>query len=173
LRQVTKSSFVVEVFQPLDLFTIEDQVIQCDIFYLPELPSYHTYSIEIEGKRVELQPKTPIYDNQVKIYITAESPNKICKEETSFIVQYEECPIPKGFSPNEDGINDRFDLSQHGVTKLQVYNRNGVEVYSFTGQYTNQWDGKSKNGKVLPSGTYYYVIQAFNKTRTGWVAIQK
>lgn len=165
--------FKVEVTERIELMIIKDQLIECDVYVLPELPKNNKYFIEIEGIRVPAEPNTPILLTNTRIFIVAESDNKICYDETSFVVRYNECPIPKGFSPNGDGLNDRLDLSKHGVTSLQVYNRNGVEVYSFKGQYTNEWDGKSKSGSDLPSGTYYYVIKAYENTRTGWIQIQR
>ncbi len=166
-------AFKVEVTDRIDLMVIEDQTLECEIYELPELPINNKYFIEVEGTRFELLPGTLIPQTNTKVYIVAESLNKICYDETSFVVRYNDCPIPKGFSPNGDGINDRFDLSNHGVTSIKVYNRNGTEVYSHGLGYTNQWDGKDKKGKELSSGTYYYVIQAFEKTRTGWVQINK
>ena len=45
---------------------------------------------------------------------------------------------------------------------VTVYNRWGVKVFEQKGYDNNDtsksWDGKAKNGKDLPSGTYYYVI---------------
>jgi len=166
-------AFTVEVTERIVLKMIADQVMECEVYELPELPEHHHYFIEVEGQRVPIMPKTPINQTNTRVYIVAESPNKVCYDETSFVVTYDDCPIPKGFSPNGDGVNDRFDLSNHGVTNLKVYNRNGTEVYSFNGLYTDQWDGKSKSGSDLPSGTYYYVIQAYDKTRTGWVQLQR
>ncbi len=72
--------------------------------------------------------------------------------------------IPEGFSPNEDGLNDRFEILgiyEYPNNKLLVYNVYGNEVYSKQG-YDNTWDGTSSNnlnkGGKLPSGTYYYII---------------
>jgi len=165
-------SFVVNVTQAVELFKIDDITLECKLFKLPELPENNRYFVEIEGQRIEMYAGALIYTDNTRVYIVAESPDRVCREETSFVVRYNDCPIPKGFSPNGDGINDTFDLSNHGATEVKVYNRNGTEVYSFKGIYTNQWDGKSK-GKELPSGTYYYVIKAFDKTRTGWVEINR
>jgi gliding motility-associated-like protein len=79
------------------------------------------------------------------------------------------CQIPKGISPNNDKLNDTFDLTNFDVKKLQIYNRYGMEVYN-KDQYQDEWDGKSKNGEILPDGTYYYVIHfESGKTKTGWV----
>jgi len=166
-------SFTIDVTEAPILKQIKDLTLECELFELPELPPHNKYFVEVDGIRIELAPKTIINQTDTKIFIVAQSENGVCLEETSFWVRYNDCPIPSGFSPNGDGINDTFDLSKHGVTSLKIYNRNGTELYSFKGNYTNQWDGKSKGGKELPSGTYYYVIQAFNKTRTGWVQINK
>lgn len=67
--------------------------------------------------------------------------------------------IMNAFSPNGDGINDRWflttaDACTQKVT-VNVYNRYGQMVYS-NRNYSNNWDGTS-NGKPLPDGTYYYV----------------
>ena len=50
----------------------------------------------------------------------------------TFVEELESCVIPEGISPNNDGFNDRFDLSSYDVTKLEIFNRNGTLVYSKT-----------------------------------------
>ncbi|MFC2152635.1 gliding motility-associated C-terminal domain-containing protein, partial [Bacteroidota bacterium] len=71
----------------------------------------------------------------------------------------------EGFSPNGDGINDYWVIKY--IDKFQnnqviIFNRWGAKVYDQTGYINNDpdrsWNGKAKNGKDLPSGTYYYVI---------------
>ncbi len=82
--------------------------------------------------------------------------------------------IPKGISPNGDGDNDTFDLTGLGVKELSIINRYGMEVYSFSGKYTNQFVGNTKNGNHLPDGTYFYSISFENgKAVTGWVYINR
>ncbi|GAB2597747.1 hypothetical protein GCM10027190_52280 [Spirosoma areae] len=76
--------------------------------------------------------------------------------------------IPEGFSPNGDGINDRFVIQRVpiGVTvQLDVYNRWGHLVYQHP-NYQNDWDGIPNQGikladakQGLPDGTYYYQIR--------------
>ncbi len=64
------------------------------------------------------------------------------------------------FTPNNDGINDRWeipDLATYGKCDVKVYNRWGMEVYS-NKDYDNLWDGTS-NGTPLPEGPYYFVIK--------------
>uniref|UniRef100_UPI0033990D62 T9SS type B sorting domain-containing protein n=1 Tax=Winogradskyella sp. 3972H.M.0a.05 TaxID=2950277 RepID=UPI0033990D62 len=82
---------------------------------------------------------------------------------------------PEGISPGEvDGLNDRFDLSNFDVVRLEIYNRNGTLVYS-RDNYTDEWFGQDKNGNDLPVGTYFYnvVYEGGAKTRTAWVYINR
>ena len=82
--------------------------------------------------------------------------------------------IPRGISPNNDQVNDAFDLTGLGVTELSIYNRYGTKVYSFNGNYSNQWSGLSNDGNDLPDGTYFYSIQKGDNTNvTGWVYINR
>jgi gliding motility-associated-like protein len=67
--------------------------------------------------------------------------------------------VVNAFSPNGDGINDRWVVTNGNCTSsidVAVYNRYGNQVYRNT-NYTNNWDGTYK-GKPLADGTYYYVI---------------
>ncbi|MDP1843817.1 MAG: PKD domain-containing protein, partial [Sediminibacterium sp.] len=71
--------------------------------------------------------------------------------------------VPNAFSPNGDGINDRWSIlyleSYPGAT-VDVYDRYGQVVFSSVG-YSVDWDGTVK-GKNLPIGTYYYIINPKN-----------
>ena len=83
------------------------------------------------------------------------------------------CVIPKGVSPNNDGLNDTWNLSGLNAEKVQIFNRYGVEVYSKS-NYTNEWEGKTNSGNELPDGTYYYVVSLpGGALKTGWVYINR
>ncbi len=77
------------------------------------------------------------------------------------------CPlyIPNAFTPNGDGINDRFELrisENCEVIKfsLQVFDRWGRMVYQTESMDLDQaWNGKSEN-KELEQGVYLFKIQA-------------
>ncbi len=84
----------------------------------------------------------------------------------------DELIIPEGFSPNGDGVNDKFvikniDFSKNGL-QLMIYNRWGALVYADE-DYKNQWQGEANQGiginfaGGLPDGTYYYSVQQFKR----------
>lgn len=65
------------------------------------------------------------------------------------------------FSPNGDGINDRFYIPCVGMKSLEVfiYNRYGNIVYEWTGK-NGFWDGHTyPAGQAVPDGTYYYFLK--------------
>lgn len=66
--------------------------------------------------------------------------------------------MPNIFSPNGDGVNDRFlPLDVTGVVgELVIYNRWGQLLYSTTA-LDRGWDG-SVDGKESPEGTYFYTV---------------
>ncbi|PBJ05634.1 hypothetical protein BSF42_42780 [Flavobacterium sp. ACN6] len=107
----------------------------------------------------------PILPLQFKLIIGYGS----CEIEETFAITNNFCRIPNAISPNDDGVNDNFDISCLNVKDLTILNRYGREVYQFTGKYENQWHGQWKDGK-LPMGTYFYIISAENgERRAGWV----
>lgn len=71
--------------------------------------------------------------------------------------------IPNIFSPNGDGINDRWEIhyldTYPGVT-IQLFNRYGQQVHQIV-NYSTPWDGRI-GGRDAPVGTYYYIIDPKN-----------
>ena len=98
------------------------------------------------------------------------------------LYQTANCNISQGISPNGDGLNDRLDLSflddRSGIVSFQVFNRLGAVVYDRT-SYRKEWKGQSNDHKILPTGTYYYIINFSNEDpvygneTSGWVYINR
>ena len=74
----------------------------------------------------------------------------------------------KAFSPNDDAINEFWKIENiHLYQKalVLVYDRNGRQVYRrryYENAEGQAFGGKDQEGRILPSGTYYYVIDLEN-----------
>ncbi len=67
--------------------------------------------------------------------------------------------IANAFTPNGDGVNDYWqikDMDNYPSALVQVFNRYGQKVFESKG-YSQPFDG-TYNGKQLPVGVYYFII---------------
>ena len=93
-----------------------------------------------------------------------------CLEAGITVQVFEDCitqiedNLPTGFTPDGDGINDLFDplggiqiscIQNPENTELIIMTKWG-EILFHPSPY-QPWDGRM-NGKVLPQGTYYYIL---------------
>jgi len=70
-----------------------------------------------------------------------------------------EIKMANTITPNGDGVNDVWNISgleKFPGTIVQIFNRAGQQVFE-SKDYPQPFDGKF-NGKFLPAGTYYYLI---------------
>ncbi len=86
-----------------------------------------------------------------------------CYDETSFNLIVENCNkifIPNAFSPNSDGLNDKFGVSGNFVAidhfKMLIYSRNGQLLFS-SHNIEKKWNGKFHD-EYVPSDVYTYII---------------
>ena len=170
-----QSIFKLEIVGAPVADIIEDQLLKCETYFLPLPSENNKYFTESGGQGIEMKSGTEIR-KPTTIYIYAKivgTTGLACVDESSFKVDFEDCPLPKGISPNGDGLNDSFDLTGYGILDIKIYNRYGTEVFSYGETYINEWHGQDKAGQALPDGTYYYVAIANGKVRTGWVQINR
>ncbi len=89
----------------------------------------------------------------------------------------EEVIVPDVISPNDDGMNDNWiipHIENFPFNRLTIVNRWGDVVFS-ANPYTNNWGG-TLNGKPLPQGTYYYLLETdvnINNPKKGTITILK
>ena len=109
--------------------------------------------------------------------------NTYCSDRDTMILYIDRClddlttPVPQIITPNGDGSNDYWiisDIDYFTENSVEIYNRWGSMVYS-AGPYNNSWNGRSTDGRVLPVGTYYYVINLGNGVdpRVGYIIIHR
>jgi gliding motility-associated-like protein len=132
-----------------------------------ELKSYETGEWEILSGTGKISDKnnnlTDIIDlslgeNNILWSVT----NGVCEiSSDTLLIKINELLIQSLLTPNNDGSNDVFfieGLESLGKASLNIFNRWGAGVY-FSDNYTNDWDGKDKNGNILRDDTYFYIIK--------------
>ena len=101
--------------------------------------------------------------NDLTYLLTVTSSDGCIASDQVFVKVLKQVKVPNAFSPNNDGINDKWEIqyleSYPGCT-IDVFNRYGQVVFSSVG-YEKPWDGTFK-GNPLPVGTYYWVINPKN-----------
>ncbi|MFW5752264.1 MAG: gliding motility-associated C-terminal domain-containing protein, partial [bacterium] len=103
---------------------------------------------------------TPVSDQQQYQYLFTVTSTQGCEFSDSLdILVLTDVMVPSGFSPNDDGFNDEWEISVARIlpVTVEVFNRWGERVF-YSEQYDTKWDGTFK-GKPLPVGTYYFVIK--------------
>ena len=118
------------------------------------------------------------------IYIVSVTDSNGCSANANVhvIVNCDSLSVPGGFSPNGDGFNDLFiisDILTYPGNNLKVFSRWGNLVYDKK-DYDNSWNGSSNvglliKGEMLPPGTYYYLLDLNNNTkpRTGFIVMKR
>ena len=90
-----------------------------------------------------------------------------CQEEATEMlnaVNYYCLIIPDAISPNDDGINDVWNLGElqlYPDIEVTIYNRWGQLIFQSERGYPVPWDGSSR-GEELPVDSYHFVIDLHN-----------
>ena len=77
--------------------------------------------------------------------------------------------VYKVFSPNDDEIHEFWEIENihlYPEALVEVYDRTGKQVYrrrNYINAEEHAFGGKNQQGVILPSGTYYYVIDLENE----------
>lgn len=132
-----------------------------------------TPSMYLDNPNVLTPNASPPTDMTYTLHVT--SPCTTVSD-TAQVKVYKKIVIPSVFSPNADGINDTWyivGLDAYSESLLTVYTRSGQKVFTNIGG-SIAWDG-TYNGKLLPDGVYYYVIDLKNSTPmlSGYITILK
>lgn len=124
----------------------------------------------------EDNPKHAYYNNgNFKVLLTVSHPISGCKDTQSAYISMFDDPlnsikIPNVYTPNGDSVNDCYQVGGISVNcdeiEIWIYNRWGILV--FNGFLpADCWNGKyMKDGKDLPTGTYYYILKIRRKGET-------
>ena len=84
----------------------------------------------------------------------------------SWLPEPKECP--NVFSPNGDGVNDKWKIPHKSIAEFHcwIFNRWGNLVYEYTDP-DDGWDG-TYHGKLVDAGVYFYVVTATGTDGVTW-----
>lgn len=149
------------------------------------LPRIFPYVDEVELKFYETEADAEAEINEITninsyqpprfpyiVYIKAKGKTKLWCDNI-IQLQLNDCVVPKGISPNGDGLNDGFNIEIFNPIEVKIFNRYGMEVYAHGEGYIDQWKGQDKNNRELPSGTYFYHFKTLFDTYIGYVYVMK
>ncbi len=150
------------------------------------LITYHLSQADADTNTNPLPTIYQVVTSPQEIFVRIEkSFDSSCFDSTSFDIALKNCEpiIPEAFSPNNDGINDSFEiltlLDTYEAFVLKIYNRYGILIYE-GGNDQGFWNGMpnkglSENSKLVPTGTYFYVLELndpqFTKPFTGYIYV--
>ncbi len=140
---------------------------------------YYDWNFGDQGASTEKDPVHTFSQNG-KDYIVTLTVNKEtnCQEYIQKTVRYEVNEgeivfIPNSFTPNDDGLNDVFNLSlwkpcdSYSIT---IFDRWGHSVYRNDDANSTNWDG-TFNGKAVQEDVYVYVLEGSHLKKTGYVLL--
>ncbi|QRR00452.1 gliding motility-associated C-terminal domain-containing protein [Dyadobacter sandarakinus] len=119
-----------------------------------------------DGKVVTVAP------DQETVYTVQVASPAGCIADTSTIVKViDKMHIPTAFTPDGDGVNDKFEIfnGDGQILDVRIYNRWGELVYQSPG-YSTPWDGTYKS-KLVASGAYPYIIKTPSGNVNGTITI--
>ncbi|MDW8157992.1 MAG: gliding motility-associated C-terminal domain-containing protein [Bacteroidia bacterium] len=146
-----------------------------------------TYGDTIKSKGGNWENYTFIYDRKysdtVKYVVKLAIENEYgCKQTDTLnviVINENMLVVYNVFTPNNDGVNDRFVIENAGVKEfhISIFDRWGMEVFR-SNDVNNFWDGTKFNDgtTLMQEGVYFYYIKgAFNTgatfTRSGNVTL--
>jgi large repetitive protein len=105
--------------------------------------------------------KNPVITGDIdRTYTLTVTDSRGCvSSDQTFIKVSPEIVAPNTFTPNGDGVNDVWNIQgliAYQDASVDIFDRNGQKIFHSIG-YPKPWDG-TYNGKMVPFGVYYYVI---------------
>lgn len=132
--------------------------------------------VTLRGESVSLLPGF----NSVPNSVTVIQPDPCTSSSSPTLDPISTSILPNSFTPNGDGVNDKFCITAQGFSSyhIRIINRHGQIVFvgcndvsdgaannwanSINTNYQCMWDGKTNDGNCVSDGVYDYEIKLSN-----------
>ncbi len=159
-------SVIVDPYPHLNLkhnvFVLQGGSLQLKSVFYAVNPTFNwTPDLYLDSVNNAYPVTTPLNDITYKLTLTGKG--NCAVSDTVFVKVLLSPVVPNAFTPNGDGINDTWlikYLDSYPNCEVQIFDRSGHLIFKSI-NYNQPWDG-TFNGKPLPIGTYYYLINPKN-----------
>jgi gliding motility-associated-like protein len=136
-------------------------------------------SVTIENGKIIYQAYKNVSGDDHFTYIIQDAMGLTDTATVTIHYEYLELQVSQGFSPNGDGNNDTWyikSIENYANNSIKVFDRWGMTVYEAQ-PYDNSkgWNGHAntgqQSGKMLEEDTYYYILNAGDKTLSGFITL--
>ncbi len=125
---------------------------------------FYTWDFDNNGDTDTAKNPTYIFNAEGRYFVLLLAKDSLgCFDTVSYPIDIQEKEnifMPNAFSPNGDGLNDRFEPtynpSKFEYVEYQIFNRWGVQIFSTKVPLGLWWDGKT-SGLAEPAGVFTYV----------------
>jgi len=120
-------------------------------------PFYYSWSTNVDSATFSTEASVTVKPDQTTTYFLMVKDTCGNATVSNSITVVVECPIiiPNIFTPNGDGVNDKFEITninQYPNSNLVVFNRWGKQVFE-SNDYKSDWTGEG-----CADGVYYYIL---------------
>jgi gliding motility-associated-like protein len=138
------------------------------LLFAPEPPAGYPFTYQWEPGEIKT-PNYTFFEQVPGNYLITLNMGGSCQGEIMVTVDPCLITIPNVFTPNNDGVNDRFEIKgvdEYPGSIIYIYNRWGVLVHS-SNDYnsSNFWDGAG-----YADGVYFYLFRLKTRNAKGDVA---
>ncbi len=160
-------SIVMVIPRPLADFEVQNITLNCQgtqVQLLNNSTQENNYLWSFGDEQTSTaEDPTHVFATSGSYDITLTVDSNICSNSHTHTLSIAELEliIPNVVTPNNDGKNDFFTLPLATELKecssYKIYNRWGQLLYE--SKNTEKWDTRTKSGKLVPKGTYFYIVE--------------
>ena len=129
----------------------------------------YSYSIDNQKTWQNSNVFTNLKPGIYTVYVKSQLNSCSISQETAVIF------IPNVITPNDDSFNDAFKIKNIEFfpnAKIIIFNRFGKLIFQSNDIKNFTWNG-TYLGRILPSGTFYYILDLGNDyKKTGWILLK-
>jgi len=179
-NSIIKDSFITVEESPIASFNMSDNrvsLLSSDVLFVNTSDENLFFEWDFDNGVIDSENKdiSISFENSGNYDVLLYVENDFgCSDEIIHSVQVDDefnVFVPTAFTPNNDGLNDVFEVKGNGVSTFQIriYNRWGGLVF-FSDNLEIGWNGiEETSGEVLDNGTYLYNIHVTDYNKKLWV----